>query len=107
MFDRGDIIVIDFDPSAGQEIQKTRPAFVLSRKIYSRITGLVIISPITSTIRGWNTEVPLPAALKTCGVVHTQQIHSFDYAARRARLIEQAPDALIEQVLKITRVYFS
>ncbi|GAF37732.1 type II toxin-antitoxin system PemK/MazF family toxin [Lentilactobacillus farraginis] len=41
-----DIIAIDFDPSVGHEIRKRRPALVLSNEGYSRLTGLVVISPI-------------------------------------------------------------
>ncbi|HEM5994394.1 TPA: type II toxin-antitoxin system PemK/MazF family toxin, partial [Streptococcus suis] len=36
-----DIIWIDFDPSLGKEIQKRRPALVVSSHKYSQMTGFV------------------------------------------------------------------
>lgn len=42
-----DIIWIDFDPSAGKEIQNRRPALVISSQKYSRATGFVAVCPIT------------------------------------------------------------
>lgn len=42
-----DIIFIDFDPSISHEIRKRRPALVLSNQGYSRLTHLVVVSPIT------------------------------------------------------------
>ena len=44
---RQDIVWIDFDPSAGKEIQKRRPALVVSNKNYSKHTGFVAVCPIT------------------------------------------------------------
>ncbi|HEM6031064.1 TPA: type II toxin-antitoxin system PemK/MazF family toxin, partial [Streptococcus suis] len=42
-----DIIWIDFDPSLGKEIQKRRPALVVSSHKYSQMTGFVAVCPIT------------------------------------------------------------
>ncbi|MDV8514357.1 type II toxin-antitoxin system PemK/MazF family toxin [Streptococcus pneumoniae] len=45
--EKQDIIWIDFDPSVGREIQKRRPAIVVSRREYSERTGFVAVCPIT------------------------------------------------------------
>ena len=107
MYERGDIIRINFDPSAGQEIQKRRPAFVVSRRLYTKKTGLVIVVPITSTIRGWNTEIILPDSTRVQGSVLTHQIRSFDVQARHAEFIEKAPMDITDSVMKLVRLYFS
>ena len=60
--DRGDIIYIDFDPASGREIQKRRPALVMSAQLLSRQTGFVLVCPITSTRRGNNAEVDIDGA---------------------------------------------
>ena len=51
--DIGDVVWIDFDPQKGNEIQKRRPALVISPHVYNRTAlNLAFICPITSTKRG-------------------------------------------------------
>ena len=49
--DKGDIVWLNFEPGAGKEITKRRPAFVISRKAFNEHTGFAIVAPITSTAR--------------------------------------------------------
>ena len=49
--DKGDIVSIDFDPSAGKEIMKRRPAYVIALKIFNEHTGFAVVAPITSNVR--------------------------------------------------------
>ena len=56
---RNDIIWLDFEPVKGKEIGKYRPALVLSSKEYNQQTGLLICCPISTSIRGQATEVPV------------------------------------------------
>ena len=55
--DKGDIVSINFNPSAGKEIMKRRPAFVISRIAFNKHTGFAVVAPITSTIRNMQLEV--------------------------------------------------
>ena len=48
---QGDIIIINFNLSVGREIQKKRPALVISSDVYNSVTGMVAVCPITSTKR--------------------------------------------------------
>jgi mRNA interferase MazF len=41
------------------ELDKTRPVIVLTRDPLGRLLHSVVIAPVTSTIRGLSTEVPL------------------------------------------------
>ena len=54
---RGDIIFTNVDPSAGHEQAGQRPALVLTLKVFNDATGLVLVAPITSTVRGNGMEV--------------------------------------------------
>jgi mRNA-degrading endonuclease toxin of MazEF toxin-antitoxin module len=101
---QGDIIEIDFDPSAGSEIMKRRPAFVLSRHAFNEKTELAIVAPITSTVRGIKLEVLLPKGLTTSGSVLVHQIKSLDFSARNAKLIEKAPDEITRKVCDIAKI---
>ena len=105
--DQGDIITLSFDPSAGAEIIKRRLAFVISRQIFSEHTGLVIVAPITSTIRNSRLEVVLPTKMTVTGAVLVYQLKSLDFSAREAQLMERSPSVTIRQVLGIARALLS
>ncbi len=47
---RGEVWWISFDPSVGGEIQKTRPAIVLSNDAANSALNRVIVVPITSQV---------------------------------------------------------
>ena len=47
---RGDVWWVSFDPSIGGEIQKTRPAIVVSNDAANSALNRVIVIPITSQV---------------------------------------------------------
>ena len=96
--DRGDIVKINFDPQAGREQARRRPAIILSPMPYNQKTGLAILCPITNQIKGYPFEVPLPEEMKTIGVILSDHIKSLDWKARDAVFIETVPDELIDEV---------
>lgn len=98
--ERGDLIWLTFDPQAGHERAGRRPALVLSPKSYHLKTGMALICPVTSRVKGYPFEVALSAGLATAGVVLSDQIRNVDYKARQSDLIEVAPDRVIEEVLQ-------
>lgn len=93
--DQGDIITLSFDPSAGTEIIKRRPAFVISKQIFSQHTGLVIVAPITNTIRNSRLEVVLPTKMKVTGAVLVYQLKSLGFNVREAQFMEKSSAAII------------
>ncbi len=99
--DKGDIVWFNVDPSAGKEIMKRRPAFVISREVFNEHTGFVIVAPITSKARGMKLEVVLTDEVSTDGAVLIHQIKSLDFDHRQVELIEKAPEVLIETVTKL------
>ena len=101
--EQGDIIWLDFDPSSSKEIMKRRPVFVISRKPFNAHTGLAIVAPITSTIRGIKLEVVLPATAQTQGAVLVHQMKSMDFAQRNAKFIEKAAISVVENVSVIAQ----
>ncbi len=50
--DRGDVILISFDPTLGHEQAGFRPAVVLSPEYYNKASGLCLVCPITTSIKG-------------------------------------------------------
>lgn len=96
--DRNDIIWIDFEPKKGKEIGKYRPALVLSSKMYNSKTGLLICCPISTSIRGGLTEV-LINNLEKPSVVAASIVHTLSWRDRKAKLIHQAEDHVMPDVL--------
>jgi len=104
--DRGDVVWLDFDPTRGAEIQKLRPALVLSQKLFNTKVKLALVAPITSTIRGHGFEVVLNGK-NVSGAVLCQQIRVIDFRERMARFVEKAPKNTVTDVLKKVQVIVS
>ena len=101
--DKGDIVSLNFDPSAGSEIMKLRPALVISRKEFNQHTGFAIVAPISSTKRGMALEVVLNET-STQGVVLVHQLRSLDVKSRGIKFIEKAPELITDKVTKMAIV---
>ena len=48
---RGDVFWLSFDPAIGTEIQKTRPALIVSSDYNNADNPRVIVAPITSSTK--------------------------------------------------------
>jgi mRNA interferase MazF len=94
---RGDIIWLVLDPRTGHEQSGRRPALVLSHKLLTERTGLAVVCPITSKIKGLPFEILLKGA-KVIGAVLPIHVRSVDVVARKATFIEKAPAATVAQL---------
>jgi mRNA interferase MazF len=101
--ERGDLVVLDFDPQAGHEQMKRRPALVLSPAAFNDAFGLAFVAPITTKPKGHAFEIPLPGDSRVKGVVMVHQLKSFDWRARRARLAGKVPEAVLAAAVEIIR----
>jgi len=61
---RGEIWWGNFDPSAGMEIQKTRPAVILTVNALNRARGTVVVVPLSTSAKP---RPPLVIALPSAG----------------------------------------
>jgi mRNA interferase MazF len=95
---RGDIVKFDFDPTLGREQAGYRPALIVTSKEFNRATGLALVCPITSQIKGLNLEVILPDSLNTNGVILAFQVKTIDWIERRVRYIESLPPEVMDEV---------
>lgn len=105
--DKGDIVTLNFDPSAGREIMKRRPAFVISRKVFNDHTGFAVVAPITGTNRNMKLEVVLPELMSTKGSVLIHQVKSLDFSERDMTFVESAPQAITDEITKLLKVIIS
>lgn len=97
---RGDIVWLAFTPHAGHEQAGRRPAVVLSPVAYNKKVGLALVCPITTQVKGYPFEVPLPGGLEVSGVILADQVKSVDWKARGARLCCAAPEATVTEALR-------
>lgn len=97
--ERGDAVWITLDPQAGHERAGRRPALVLSPSTYNGLVGLALLCPITTQVKGYPFEVPLPAGLPVAGVVGADQVKSLDWRARKATRIAAVPKEIVRQVV--------
>lgn len=81
---RGEIYLINFDPTLGSEIRKTRPAIVIQNDISNHHSGITIVAAITSKFgpKTYPTEVLIKkgeGGLTVDSVVLLNQIRSIDH----------------------------
>lgn len=99
--DAGDLIWLDFDPQAGHEQAGRRPALVLSSWRFNSKAALAFVCPVTSKIKGYASEVPLPSALAVHGAVLCSHLRSVDWKVRNPALIGKAPEDVLLAVREI------
>ena len=102
VFDRGDIVYVPLDPALGREQKGERPALVLTSKAFNKL-GDVLVAPITQGgdyARYAGFAVSLSGTgCKTQGVALVNKIRMLDLAARSARKMECAPQAVLQDAL--------
>ena len=83
--EKGDIVLLDFSPSRGEEIAKRRPAVVLSTPGYYLTSGLVIVVPITHAAnnRLRDTFIPLKTDADVDGLINPFQVRSMSVKGRQ------------------------
>ena len=98
---RGDIYLVDLDPTAGREQQGSRPVLVVSPTEFNEATHLPVVCPITSGGQfarriGFAVEI---TGIRTTGVVRCDQPRVLDLTARRGRRVDTLPPPLMDEVL--------
>ena len=100
--DCGDIVMLDFDPQAGREQAKRRPALVITDQRYNRASGLAVVCPLTSQRKPYPFSLPTTVG-QVKGAVLVDQIKSLDWNTRNAQFHAKADPALVSKV----RVYLA
>lgn len=102
--DAGDIVWLHFTSQAGHEqagrSERLGPALGLSPRSYNARSGLMLCCPLTTRIKGYPFEVPVPGT--PAAVVLADQVRSLDWRARGAvakgRVSEGVMQAVRERV---------
>lgn len=93
----GDLVWLDFDPQAGREQAKRRPALVVTDQAYNQASGLAVVCPLTSRRKPYPFALPVTVD-KVEGAVLVDHLKSLDWAARHAAFHSKADPALLVKV---------
>jgi len=96
--ERKDGVWLDFEPTRGKEVGKYRPALVLSSREYNRKTGLLICCPVSTSIRGGATEVPL-SRMEQPSVIAASLVQTLAWKERKVKKIITAKQSEFEETL--------
>lgn len=96
--------LVNFDPTIGAEIKKTRPALIVQNDIANRYSPITIVAAITSRFEAplYPTEVLIRApegGLGTDSAVLVNQIRSID----KRRLVKRVGDLRPETMRRVER----
>lgn len=98
--DRGDLIELNFQPAAGREIDKRRPAIVISPLAYNRKSGLCLAVPTSTDLTPGPLWIKMPEGyLPRPSLILCDYVKSFDYRERSASFLHRVPDELVDQIV--------
>lgn len=104
---KGDIVWIDFDPSAGKEIQKRRPGLVVSRYDFNRETMFAVICPITPTIRNLPTRYFITKQIRHYRKNTYFSIEIVRFQLRKLKKLNPCLYKIWLKSIKLSNIYFN
>ena len=99
--EKGDFVVVTFDPQSGREQRGRRPALVVSNTLFNRHTGLAMVCPLTNTYRRVPFHVAVPAESSLTGYVMAERIRTVDYRSRHVTFVEKALRSVLDEALSL------
>jgi len=105
---RGEIYLVEFDPSRGREIRKTRPAIVIQNDIGNRHSSVTIVAAITSNVSTHPVTVAVAPTtangLSVSSAIHLGQIRSVDRQrlVKRLGAVDEATMGKVDEALQIS-----
>ncbi len=100
---KGNIVILDFNPTEGHEQAGRRPAVVVSGNAFNEISNTVFICPITNRDNRYPLHVPLDERTGTTGFVMADQIRTISPDERNLRYVEEIPHDILERVANLIK----
>ena len=101
---RGEVWIVDLEPTIGREIQKVRPCVVVSPDPMNRFLRTCTVVPLTSGSRPAPFRVPAAFAGKA-GFLLPEQMRTVDWGRLKSRAGE-IEDKTLHALLRILREMF-
>jgi mRNA interferase MazF len=101
---RGDVYWVALDPTLGSEIQKTRPAVVVSNNSCNVFGSRVVVLPLASNVESLYPGEALVTVKGKSSRALGDQIRSLDKSRLRSRIESLSQDELeaVEEAVRIT-----
>ena len=106
VYEQGDIIEVNFDPTKGHEQAKTRPALVVSTYQFNRCNSMTIVCPISWRMKPFFLHEPLPDNADADGCVIMEQVRAIDLDSRPSRKIGHLDADSLRHILTCIRSFF-
>ena len=106
---RGDVYMVDLDPTHGHEQRGRRPVVVVSTERFNRLTACPVVLPITyggDYARRIGFAVPI-SGIRTTGIVRCDQPRTLDLEARNGHKVDTLPAAILDDVLATVAAIFA
>jgi len=99
---RGEVWLVNLDPTIGHEIKKSRPALVIQNDVGNEFSPITIIAPITS--QGFEKVYPIevPINLKKKSKILLNQIRAVDKRRLLKRMTKLDSMQEVDEALKIS-----
>jgi mRNA interferase MazF len=99
---RGSVWWVEFDPAVGSEIQKTRPAVIVSNDMANQYLSRVVVLPFTSNVSRVYPGEAVVTVNGTKNKAMTDQIMSADKSRLKSKIAELSENdmASIETAMK-------
>jgi mRNA interferase MazF len=102
---RGDVFLVQLDPTRGSEIRKTRPCLIVSPNELNEHLRTVIVAPMTTGGQAYPWRISCRFQGRS-GFVATDQLRTVDVERLTRRLGRLAPNSLLA-VLSILEEMFA
>lgn len=94
------MVELNFQPAAGREIDKRRPAIVITEREYNIRTGFCLAVPITSDVQPGPMWILVPPGfLPRPSKVLCDLIKSIDYRERSIVFLMKLPGSFVDEVV--------
>ena len=105
---RGEVYWVALDPALGSEIQKTRPAVIVSNNSCNRFGARVVVLPLTSNVDSLYPGEALVTVKGKPARALGDQIRSLDKSRLQSRIetLSQDEMAAVEEAVRITLALF-
>lgn len=98
---RGDIVIVELDPTRGHELRKTRPCVVVQNDVGNRNSNTTVVAPATTTHRGYPFEVQVAAEESDFiddSSVRLDQIRTIDISERIQFVAGHLPVSIMREI---------
>ena len=104
MVSRFEIYFVEFDPTKGSEISKTRPGVILSPDEMNDALNTVIIAPLTSTLKNYPSRVNCTVKDKE-GQIALDQLRCIDKSRLKNKLSKLSENEQSEVLKVLTQIF--